>query len=84
MDNVAPPSTIIEFVDRAVVREKERGKRQLESSNELVTEDQAAIEFARRYEGSLRFCHDAGAWYEWAASGELVVPGAPTTMLVHP
>jgi putative DNA primase/helicase len=37
-------------------------------SNELVTEDQAAIEFARRYAGSLRFCHDAGTWYEWTGS----------------
>ena len=37
-------------------------------SNELVTEDQAAIEFARRHAGSLRFCHDVGAWYEWKGS----------------
>ena len=37
-------------------------------SNELVTEDQAAIEFARRHAGHLRFCHDAGAWYEWNGS----------------
>ena len=37
-------------------------------SNELVTEDQAALEFAREYEGRLRFCHDAGVWYEWNGS----------------
>jgi putative DNA primase/helicase len=34
-------------------------------SNDLITEDQAAIEFARRYAGRLRYCHDAGSWYEW-------------------
>jgi putative DNA primase/helicase len=34
-------------------------------SDKLVTEDQAALEFARRYRGRLRYCHDAGAWFEW-------------------
>jgi putative DNA primase/helicase len=37
-------------------------------SNELVTEDQTAIEFARRYAGELRFCHDTGAWFQWDGS----------------
>lgn len=37
-------------------------------SNELVTEDQAAIEFAQLYSGRLRFCHDAGAWFEWTGA----------------
>jgi putative DNA primase/helicase len=37
-------------------------------SNELVTEDSAALEFARLYEGRLRFDHDAGKWREWTGS----------------
>jgi putative DNA primase/helicase len=37
-------------------------------SNELVTEDQAAQEFVRRYRDRLRYCHDAGAWFEWGGS----------------
>jgi putative DNA primase/helicase len=34
-------------------------------SNELVTEDQAAIEFAKLHAEELRYCHDTGAWFEW-------------------
>jgi putative DNA primase/helicase len=30
-----------------------------------VTEDAAALEFARLYRGKLLFDHDAGAWFEW-------------------
>jgi putative DNA primase/helicase len=37
-------------------------------SNELVTEDHGAIEFARRYGGRLRYCHDTGSWFEWTGS----------------
>jgi hypothetical protein len=37
-------------------------------SNELVTEDQAAIEFAEIYSGRLRFCHSAGSWFEWTGT----------------
>jgi putative DNA primase/helicase len=33
--------------------------------NEIVTEDQAALEFANRYAGGLRYDHDVGAWYLW-------------------
>ena len=51
----SPPRTVAELVDRAL-------------SNELVTEDQAALEFARRHADRLRFCHDAGTWYEWTGS----------------
>jgi putative DNA primase/helicase len=65
MDEIDPPSTVAELVDFALAQKK-RDRRP--ASNDLVTEDQAAIEFARRYEGSLRFCHDAGAWYEWTGS----------------
>ena len=37
-------------------------------SNELITEDSAASEFARLYAGRLRFDHDAGKWREWTGS----------------
>jgi P4 family phage/plasmid primase-like protien len=35
---------------------------------ELVTEDAAATAFAREYGDSLRFCHHAGAWYQWTSA----------------
>ena len=38
------------------------------ATNELVTEDQAAIEFSRRHAGQLRFCHTSGVWHEWTGS----------------
>ncbi len=34
----------------------------------LITEDQAALEFAERYKGRLRYCHDHGAWFEWTGA----------------
>lgn len=37
-------------------------------SNELVTEDSAALEFARLYQDHLRFDHDAGKWREWSGA----------------
>ena len=37
-------------------------------SNELVTEDSAALEFARLYADRLRFDHDVGRWREWTGS----------------
>ncbi len=33
-----------------------------------MTEDQAALEFAVRHAGKLRFCHDTGAWFDWDGS----------------
>lgn len=33
--------------------------------NDIVTEDSAACEFASIYGQRLRFCHDAGTWFEW-------------------
>jgi putative DNA primase/helicase len=33
-----------------------------------ITQDGIARIFARRYDGRLRYCHDAGAWYEWSGS----------------
>ncbi len=34
-------------------------------SNELVTEDGAALRFAERHRDQLRFCHSHGAWFLW-------------------
>lgn len=33
-----------------------------------LTQDGIARIFAQRYDGRLRYCHDAGAWYEWTGS----------------
>ncbi len=37
-------------------------------SNDLVTEDEAALRFAERYSGKFRYCHDHGAWFQWTGS----------------
>jgi putative DNA primase/helicase len=37
-------------------------------STDLITEDQAALEFSRRYSQQLRFDHDAGKWRQWTGS----------------
>src|SRR4051812_21555627 len=34
-------------------------------SNDLVTEDNAALCFAQLYRDRLRYCCDTGAWFEW-------------------
>jgi putative DNA primase/helicase len=34
-------------------------------SNDIVTEDSAALQFTALYEGKLLFCHNTGAWFEW-------------------
>ena len=34
-------------------------------SNDLITEDSAAQRFAEIYANRLRYCHDAGSWFEW-------------------
>lgn len=36
--------------------------------NDIVTEDAAALRFAEIYAERLRYCHDTGAWFEWASS----------------
>lgn len=33
-----------------------------------ITQDGIARQFAERYSGRLRFCHDAGRWYEWTGT----------------
>ena len=43
-------------------------KRSVPQGDQLLTEDAAAIEFARRYGGRLRFDHDAGVWREWTGA----------------
>jgi len=35
------------------------------ATDELLTEDSAALEFARLFEGSLLYDHDAKAWFVW-------------------
>lgn len=32
---------------------------------DIVTEDGAALDFARAYDGRLRYCHSTGAWFHW-------------------
>ena len=33
--------------------------------NEPLTEDRAALDFARLYSDRLRYCHTSGSWFEW-------------------
>jgi putative DNA primase/helicase len=63
----AVPNTIAELVDSAMAK-KPRRRETRDLSNELVTEDQAALEFTRLYSDRLRFDHDAGKWHEWNGS----------------
>lgn len=37
----------------------------LRTQEEPVTEDHAALQFARLYQGKLRYDHSTGNWYEW-------------------
>ncbi len=39
-----------------------------EIDNGTITQDGIARVFARRFEDRLRFCHHAGAWYEWTGT----------------
>jgi putative DNA primase/helicase len=39
-----------------------------QKSNDLVTEDFAAQEFAAIHADRLRYCHDTGAWFEWSGA----------------
>jgi hypothetical protein len=36
--------------------------------NEPLTEDSAAIEYAKRYNQMLRYCHSRGCWFRWDGS----------------
>ena len=42
--------------------------RRQDIDNGTVTQDGIARVFARRFEDRLRFCHHAGAWYEWTGT----------------
>jgi hypothetical protein len=37
-------------------------------SNELITEDSCALQFAALYGDRLRYDHDAGKWFEWTGA----------------
>lgn len=43
-------------------------KRAEPPANPILTEEAAAIEFANRYGGHLRFDHDAGVWRRWTGA----------------
>ena len=34
-------------------------------SNDIVTEDSAAVQFVEQHGENLRFCHSSGSWYRW-------------------
>jgi putative DNA primase/helicase len=53
---------------KAIARKVENQIDRNFQSNDLVTEDQSALEFARLYKGRLRFCHSTGAWFEWTGA----------------
>jgi putative DNA primase/helicase len=52
------------FEDNFVEAPRSSGKRRAPRSDDIVTEDSAALLFAAQYKGSLRFCHDTGTWFE--------------------
>lgn len=43
-------------------------KAHIRTTNMPLTEDGAALEFARLYSDELRFCHDHGKWFRWNGS----------------
>lgn len=50
------------------LREKERQlrtERRATLSNDIVTEDSAAVLFVEQHGDNLRFCHSTGAWFRW-------------------
>ncbi len=55
--------------DRVVplaARRKAKTAPKLKADTDVLTEDSAALEFARQFEGYLLYDHDAGAWFVWA------------------
>lgn len=38
------------------------------TTEQIVTEDNAAMQFAAAFRDRLRYCHDAGQWFEWTGS----------------
>jgi putative DNA primase/helicase len=54
----------------ALLAKPPRGKKKLSGigDNELITEDAAALAFARAHEGKLKFFVDDGKWYEWTGT----------------
>jgi putative DNA primase/helicase len=43
-------------------------KLQTDLSNDIVTEDSAALQFVENHGHELRYCHDTGAWFRWNGS----------------
>ncbi len=48
----------------AEARRRDRARRRTPAPL-LVTEDSAALEFARRYRGAFLYCHGHGSWFAW-------------------
>jgi putative DNA primase/helicase len=38
------------------------------TNNDIVTEDSVALQFAELNGDKLRYCHDAGAWFQWTGN----------------
>jgi hypothetical protein len=56
------------FTKRASGAKIDRAATPSTATNDIVTEDNAAQQFAELYAGRLRFCHDTGAWFEWTGT----------------
>jgi putative DNA primase/helicase len=50
------------------IRAKRRPYPGAQSSENLITEDSAALQFTALYRDQLRYCHDTGAWFVWDGS----------------
>jgi putative DNA primase/helicase len=58
---------------KPIARTNTQGANEIVSAAQVIdggtiTQDGVARIFAQRFDGRLRFCHDAGAWYEWTGS----------------
>lgn len=48
--------------------ELRKANRARQAAQEIVTEDSAALLFAKIYRDKLRYCWDTGAWFEWTGT----------------
>jgi putative DNA primase/helicase len=63
------PSSEIDDVLRRAIKDGTRNPHpELDERDALVTEDSAALAFAERHGGALRYDHDADAWYVWSGT----------------
>jgi putative DNA primase/helicase len=68
-DNIAElPATIVKRLTIAAGPASSVIAEAVEIDNGAITQDGVARVFARRHAGRLRFCHDAGKWYEWTGT----------------